>query len=290
MALAILFIPISDALVKWLGAELSVGQIAWLRFVLQTLFIASLVFLQRRSVGPIRWWHGVLGLELSGAILFLYWGLQYLPLANNIVIFFAEPLLLLILARLFLGEQVSWQRWVAVGVGLSGVLIVLRPNWSLYGVMAILPLMAALCYAAFMATARAFQRDSAVSPSSLQFWVGVWAILVLGLFLLIGGQQDVALARWSWPELHQWGLLIGIGLLAAFSHVLIAMALSLADASLLAPFQYLEILGASLLGWWIFGEFPDQLTLLGGAVIIGSGIWLFLHERQLARSNLDLVN
>lgn len=283
MALAVLCIPLSDALVKSLSDQLAAVQIAWLRFVMQTLVIGALVVSQRQAVGRWQWWYLLLGLQLAGAIVFLYWGLRYLPLANSIVIFFAEPLLLLVLARVFLGEQVSWRRWMVVGVGLSGVVIVLRPNWSLYGAAVLLPLLAALCYAGFMATARACQRDSALPSSALHLWVSAVATLALGLVLLVGDQQGIEMAQWRWPSQEQWLTLLAIGLLASSVHLMIAWAIARADASLLAPFQYLEIFGATLLGWWFFAEVPDALTMLGGAVIVGSGIWLFWHERQHAR-------
>ncbi|MGM0690542.1 MAG: DMT family transporter [Pseudomonadota bacterium] len=281
MALAVLTIPMSDTIAKWLSTELSVGEIAWLRFVFQTLFLLPFMAMYWRGarLQPI---HLLLGALIAASILFLFWGLAHLPLANNIALFFVEPLILVIFSALFLGERITTRRWIGVIGGLVGALIILRPNWSAYGVASLLPIAAATSYAGYLTATRAWAsaprpRDALV----LQFWVGAAASMIMLNFLLLGQGLEWSLTRWSTPGAMEWFWLATAGLLAAFAHVLIAMAFARSDASLLAPLQYLEIFGATLLGWLIFAEWPDTFTILGGLIIIAAGL-VVIRERPVA--------
>ncbi|MCL7744113.1 DMT family transporter [Guyparkeria hydrothermalis] len=278
MALAVLTIPMSDSIAKWLSTELSVGEIAWLRFVFQTLFLLPFVALYWRG-GRFRPLHLVLGALISASIVFLFWGLAHLPLANNIALFFVEPLILVIFSALFLGERITARRWIGVLGGLVGAVVILRPNWSAYGLASLLPIAAAACYAGYLTATRAWA--SAPRPSDalvLQFWVGAAASLIMLGFVILGQGWGWSIARWDIPAPHEWVWLAAAGVLAAFAHVLIAMAFARSDASLLAPLQYLEIFGATILGWLIFSEWPDALTILGGLIIIAAGL-VVIRER-----------
>lgn len=278
MSLAVLTIPMSDTIAKWLAADLSVGEIAWLRFVFQTVFLLPFVAIYWRG-GRGQPIHLLLGTLIAASILFLFWGLAHLPLANNIALFFVEPLILVVFSALFLGERITARRWIGVGGGLIGAVIILRPNWSAYGLASLLPIAAATCYAAYLTATRAWAsaprpRDALV----LQFWVGGAAALVMLAFVLLGQGLGWSLTRWTTPGPMEWLWLATAGLLAAFAHVLIAMAFARSDASLLAPLQYLEIFGATLLGWLIFAEWPDGFTILGGLIIIAAGL-VVIRER-----------
>ena len=272
MAIAVLTIPMSDTAVKWLSSSLSVGEITWIRFLFQTLFLLPLLVVQRYFGRPT-WDHLWLGGLITSAMLFLFLGLAHLPLANNIALFFVEPLILVIFSALFLGERITRRRWIGVFGGLVGAMVILRPNWSAYGLASLYPLAAAACYAAYLTVTRARIRTPQPRDAlTLQYWVGLAAAGVMGAFLLIGGSSDWAIAEWRTPAGWDWLWLAVAGGLAAFAHVLITMAFARADASLLAPLQYLEIFGATLLGWWVFAEWPDPLTILGGLIIIAAGI------------------
>ncbi|MDR9500156.1 MAG: DMT family transporter, partial [Hydrogenovibrio sp.] len=292
MTIAVMSIPTSDATAKLLGQNLSVGQIATSRFVIQCLLLLPLwlwwrhqgVWLQglkRRD-----WWLGSL---IAISILFLFWGLMHLPLANNIAIFFVEPLILVLFSKIFLGETVTTKRWVAVTVGLVGALIVIRPNIEAYGWATLLPLLSATAYAGYLTLTRAF--SNAPDPENwpeaanglqksvrLQLMISLTAAGLMLLFMSVGQNASLTLTEVDWPTLTQWGLLGLLGLLAAFAHVLIALAFTHASASVLAPLQYLEILGAVFFGWWLFQEWPDLLTFVGAAVIIGSGLYIALEK------------
>lgn len=294
MTIAVLTIPASDATAKVLGQTLSIGQIATARFVIQCLLLLPLwLWWRHRSVRldglKLRdWWLGGL---VASSVLFLFWGLTYLPLANNIAIFFVEPLILVLFSRWFLKEAVSWRRWVAVTVGLLGALVVIRPNIDAYGWATVLPLLAASAYAAYLTSTRALREradpdhlvDAANSLQKsvrLQLMISLTASVFMVALLGIGQTLSLDLTGLQWPTQGQWSLLILLGALAAFAHVLIALAFSHAGASILAPVQYLEILGAVFFGWWLFQEWPDALTFVGAAIIIGSGLYIALEKPQ----------
>lgn len=292
MTVAVLTIPTSDAIAKVLGQTLSIGQVTTTRFVIQCLLLLPLwLWWRHRNVRlqglKLRdWWLGGL---VASAVLFLFWGLSYLPLANNIAIFFVEPLILVLFSKWFLKERVSRRRWIAVTVGLLGALVVIRPNIEAYGWATVLPLLAATAYAAYLTSTRAL-RESA-DPSHwaeaanglqksvrLQLMISLTASVLMVMLLGIGQTLTPALAGVQWPTAHEWSLLILLGALAAFAHVLIALAFTHASASVLAPVQYLEILGAVFFGWWLFQEWPDALTFVGAAIIIGSGLYIALEK------------
>lgn len=287
MMLAMLMIPGMDALSKLLTAWLSPAQITMLRFGMQTLFLGSILLLR----GQLRWPDGggrmvaqlaVAGLFITGTILSMIWAVSVLPLANAIAIFFVEPLILTLFSVLFLGEKVGWRRVLAVIVGLCGALVVIRPNWAAFGWYALLPLVTAVGFAAYLTTTR--HLAPRLGGLVLQSWTGGFATLFAGIGVVIGSLLDVpTLAAMPIPS-EAWPLLVGLGVLGTTGHLLIALAFRHAEASLLAPFQYLEIISATILGYWLFGEFPDALTWTGVGIILASGLYVFHRERKVARA------
>ncbi|WP_200250393.1 DMT family transporter [Lamprobacter modestohalophilus] len=277
MTIAMLLFPISDALAKFLTAELTPVQIGAARFLFQSLLLLPVVLVYKGGRLPppgVR--HLALGTLIGLAVIFLFSGLQYLPLANNTALFFIEPLLLTLISAVALREPVTLRQWLAVVIGLVGALIVLRPNWAAYGPAAIFPVAAGAFFAGFLALTRVVGgRDDALT---LAFWTGVAATLVLLLIMGVGliGQEPASARPIAplmvVPSLGVWPLLLGVGAIAAATNVLTALALRRAGAGVLAPFQYLEILSATLLGWLIFSEIPDLITGLGATIIVGSGL------------------
>ncbi|MBE0496331.1 MAG: DMT family transporter [Campylobacterales bacterium] len=279
MAFAVLCIPLSDSLAKWLTVSLSPGEIAWGRFLFQTLLLMPIALQRRERFIALYFW---LGLSLTGAILLLFWGLKTLPVANNIALFFVEPLLLTLLCAAFLKETISKTQMLALAGGLLGALIVIRPNWAQYGVAALLPIGSALCYAIYLTLTRVGKTRSAFG---MQYWVGGVSTLVLTIALVAGEVLSLSVFAFVLPTLSLWGWLFVLGFMSTVLHLLFTIAFRKSDASVLASFQYLEIITALLLGWLVFREFPDPLTLLGAGIIILSGIIVFRSERKIARAN-----
>lgn len=283
MALAMLLVPGMDTIAKYLATDLSPFQITFLRFALQSLLLTVILTATRGYHGlriPIDALPSLAlaGLFIGTAVSLLIWSLIYLPLANAIAIFFVEPLILTVFSALFLGEKVGIRRYTAVGVGLIGALIVIRPNWAAFGAVAILPLIAATFYAAQLTVIR--RVSPRLGGARLQLYSGLFAALFLGIILFAGHQGEIA--RLDWRPLGQEMLipLACLGLLSAVSHMMIISAFSQTQASILAPFQFLEIISATILGLVIFGDFPDSLTWVGTAVILSAGLYVFHRERR----------
>jgi len=278
---AMLLVPAIDALAKLLAATMAPGQVAWGRFFFQTLFLAlPLLALGGPAVRPRLDIHAARGALIAGTTLLFFWSLVWLPLADAIAIFFVEPLILTLMSALFLGEAIGWRRVTAILVGFAGALVVIQPSWQVFGLPALLPLAAATCFAGYLTLTRFLQAEGAVA---MQFWAGAFALAMLTVAILAGQLTGIAVLDPAWPTQVEWLMLAGVGAVATIGHLLVVMAFRRAPAGILAPFQYLEIISATLLGLLIFGDFPDATTWLGVAIIVGAGLYVFHRERRLAR-------
>jgi S-adenosylmethionine uptake transporter len=280
MVPAMFMLPGIDAIAKFLSDSVPAGQVSWARFAFQTLAMLPFVL----CAGGLRWpryfWLQALrGSAIAMATLIFFAALRYLPLADAIAIFFVEPLLLTVFSAWFLGEPLGWRRMGAVLVGLTGAMVVVRPSFAVFGLAALLPLAAAASFALYLLLTRWLaQREES---AHMQFYAGVSGCVVMSVALLIGDSWQIGVLDPVTPTLAQWGLLAALGALATFGHWLVVMAFKRAQAVVLAPLQYLEILGATLLGWIFFDELPDPIAWLGIVIIIGSGLYVAHRERVL---------
>ncbi len=289
MAAGVIVIPGIDAIAKHLSTTLPPGQIAASRFLFQLIFLLPVILIMKRRLSSQ---HLILnafrGALIAGATLFFFWGLKYLPLADAIAIFFVEPLILTLISAIFLREQVGWRRLTAILIGFVGALLVIRPSFQTIGLPAFLPLGAACCFAIYLAlTRKVAQTDDVLT---MQLWAGVFGLLTLGIALMFGETASINVIDPTWPSLYEWLMLAMLGAIATSGHLLIVGAFRRASPSILAPFQYLEILGATLLGVLIFGEFPELATWLGIAIIVASGLYVFHRERRLSRDTVPRVD
>ena len=277
---AMLMLPGIDAIAKWLSGTVSSGQVTWSRFFFQIILMAPLLLKTR---GPWLTWalplHAARGMMIATATLFFFSGLAYLPLADAIAIFFIEPLLVTLLSVLFFREVIHWRRITAICTGFIGALIIIRPTFAEIGYAALYPVGAALCFSGYILLTRRLVRYE--DPIRLQFFAGVFGCLVMSIALGYGSANEIGILSVVWPDPQQWLLLALLGVIATACHLLVTYAYRLASISILAPFQYVEIIGATILGLVIFGEFPDAVTWLGIAVIVGSGIYVFHRESRL---------
>lgn len=280
MASAMLIAPLMDLFAKLLTETLSPGMIGIGRFAAQSLVLLPLLVATGRWGRPTGM-HLLAGLFLAAALIAFNSALKHMPIANAISIFFVEPLILTLLSAYLLGEGLGWRRLTAVSIGLVSALVVIRPNWAAFGPAAIYPLFAACGFAGYLLITRVMTRKG--GRLALQFWIGVAAMAAMAAATLIGDPLGVPVLALAWPRGEQWAYLAAMGLIAAISHQLIAHAFARAEAGALAPLQYLEIISAVLVGWFVFHDFPDRLTWLGTAIIIGSGIYVFHREHRLAR-------
>jgi len=285
MAAGVVIIPGIDAIAKYLAGTLAPGQIAASRFLFQLIFLLPIVILSGR---PLLSRHvglnALRGALIGGATLLFFWALAHLPLADTIAIFFVEPLILTLIAALFLNEKVGWRRLMAILAGFVGALLIIQPSFETVGFPALLPLGAACCFATYLALTRRVALVEDVL--TMQLWAGIFGLVILGIALAFGEAASIPVLDPSWPDVEAWLLLAMLGLIATTGHLLIVGAFSRASPSILAPFQYLEILGATLLGVVIFDEFPTLATWLGIGIIVASGLYVFHRERRLATERI----
>lgn len=287
--------PGMDAIAKYLGDVLSPLMITWARFVIQALIMSIALLLiggtSRLKVNRLSI-HMLRGVLLATATLCFFWALQHMPLAECIAIFFVQPIILTLLSSIFLGESIGWHRRIAVLTGFIGAMIIIRPGTTSFSIYYCLPLLAAVFYASYLAVTRA--HASIDTPAVQQMASGLGGALFLSVLMI--GAELLPIAEmtdntpttpvWGWNTASavQWGWLAGIGLIAAVAHMLVTMGMSRAPASVLAPFGYSEIIAATILGWWIFGDWPSSLTWFGVLIIIGSGVYVAWRETRQTSS------
>lgn len=280
MVFAMLILPGIDAIAKLLSGIISSGQVAHCRFLFQVLFMFPLLLMTRGPwLNRLLWLHAARGCLIALATTLFFTGLAYLPLADAISIFFVEPLLVTLLSALLLGEQVGWRRMAAIAVGFLGALIVIRPTFTEVGWAVLYPVGTALCFSFYILLTR--KLVAADDPIRLQFFAGFFGLLVMSVAIWIGTGSDFPILRATWPDSNQWLMLAALGLIATIGHLLVVFAFRMASVAVLAPFQYVEIIGATLLGLIFFNDFPDPVTWLGIGIIVGSGIYIFHRESRL---------
>ena len=286
MICAMLFIPGIDAIAKLLADRVPAVQISWSRFFFQTLYIAPIILLtigpaaMRAKNPPVVILRGVL---IAAATLFFFTSLRYLPLAEAIAIFFVEPLLLTVLSAIFLRERIGWRRILAVIVGLGGAQLIIQPSFAEVGWPALLPLGAAATFAVYLLLTKTLAASE--RPLTLHLWAGIAGTAALGIAMGVGVVTGVESFTPVWPSAGDWLFLALLGAIATAAHFLVVIAFGLAPASLLAPFQYLEIVSATLLGYLIFNDFPGPQTWAGIAIIIGAGGFVLWRERVRAEGS-----
>ncbi len=288
MVLGTSIVPVMDAIAKQLGETLSPLLITWGRFFFQCLIMGIYLLMLRgpNALKPkLPWIHCARGLLLAFATLCFFWSLQELPLADAIAIFFIEPMVLTLLSAYFLKEAIGWHRRLAVIAGFIGALFIIRPTGDSFTPYAFLPVAAAFFFAGYMTLTRAYANID--HPATMQFASGLGAALVLTLTLAVFIAFPHHPFAPQLPTLSEWSGLFGIGVIAALGHVMVVMAVNRAPASVLAPFGYVEIIAATVLGWVFFNDWPDLFAWLGISIIISSGCYVFYRERVVSLRTAD---
>jgi len=286
-------VPLADAGMKFLGDKVTLLQVLLVRFSLQWASLLPMMFFGYRALRMSR---RILWLLLLRTLLHIvgigamFVSLQYLPLADTVAIAFVMPLLLLLLGHFVLGEHVGRHRLAACLIGFFGTLLVVQPSFAQVGAPALLPLLVAISFAAFMLVTRPVARR--IDPISLQIVSGLMGTLILGLVYFVGSFIDSPAFSSTLPGRFETILLIAISLLATFAHLLMTWSLRLAPSATLAPMQYLEIPIATIAGWLIFHELPNGLAAIGIVITIITGVYVVLTERRAAQlvARQGLVN
>jgi drug/metabolite transporter (DMT)-like permease len=272
MLLAVILFSMMDAGLKWLSPHYSAVQITAMR-AMASLPLVIVYVVVRGKVGSllkVRWPLHLLRAVLGIAMLALFtYGIKSLPLSEAYSLFFISPLLITVLSVPLLKEKVGVSRWVAIMVGLIGVLIVLRPNvqnLASLGSLAILG--AAACYAVSAITVRVLSRTD--TSDSMVFWA---------MTMIAIGAGTYAAPNWQAIQQQHWLILSGIGVTGFLGQVAVTAAFQKGEASVIAPFEYSALAWGMGLDWLLWKTLPDSIALLGAIVIIASGLYLIRKEK-----------
>jgi drug/metabolite transporter (DMT)-like permease len=279
--------PLLDVAAK-LAAEggVPVGQITFARFAVQAALMLPVMWIMGLRLGltPRALAYTCLrALFLLVSTFAFVSGIEVMPIADALAIVFVEPFILLILGHFIFGDQVGPRRIAACVVGFGGALLVIQPSLAAFGVVALWPLATAFLFAFYMLVTRAM--SAWMHPVAMQFhtsWTGL--LMCLPVLVLADGSGIPSLDP-IWPEGWNWLWLFGVGFWAAVSHMCMTYALKYAPSATLAPLHYSEIITAVILGYLIFGDFPNAMTWTGILVIVSSGLYIIHRERLQARIN-----
>ena len=276
-----LFFAIQDAFTKQLSVSLPAWQIVCIRFFFFSLFAVAWA---TRSIGlraafrtgnlPLQLIRGIL--IVSEIALFAF-TIAYLGLAEMHAIFACFPLIITALSGPMLKERVGWRRWLAVLAGFIGTLIILKPGTGVFNPYALLAVACALGLSIYTILTRRLSSTDSFETSLLYFGVAGFGFSLL-----------FAPFVWEPVSQDQWGILLMLSLSAIIGHFCLIMALQLAPAVLLQPFNYFVLVWAMIIGYLAFGEVLDSTTLVGTAIVVGSGLFIARREYRLSRSPRDV--
>jgi drug/metabolite transporter (DMT)-like permease len=262
--------------IKLLGDRLDSFQIAFFRVVIGFLailpFVAGtpLAQLKSRHLG-VHFVRGVLGLT---AMYCSYYAIARMPLADYTALSFTKPLFATLLAVVVLGEIVRWRRWTATAVGFAGVLLMVRPGAGAFEPAALAALADAFSIAFLVTLVKRLPPRE--TPLGMLFYFGIFATA-----LSVGPAVYV----WRWPTAYEWALLLGVGILGALAQSFWIRAFRAGEASVVAPFDYLRLPLAAVIGVVAFAELPTPWTYVGAGVIVVSTLYIAHREAQLRRAS-----
>ena len=269
--IGMLFFGSMDAVSKHLTSSLPVIEILWVRYLFFALFglLLAVHYSGLRGLRTsIPFLQIARGLALVFEIVLFTYAFRYLPLADAHVMAASVPLIVLALAVPILKERVGHRRWFAVVLGFLGVLIILRPGFGNWQPILFLPLLGAFGFAVYLVLTRMAAKFDTIGTSA--FYTGVVGLSVLTIFLPL---------EWKTPTIEEWGWLLLASVLGLCGHISVIKALSIAEASVLQPFFYVVLVWATFLGFIIFDDIPDFITIIGACIIVGSGLYAWYRER-----------
>jgi drug/metabolite transporter (DMT)-like permease len=272
MITAIFFFSSMDALAKLLAGHIGTVPTLWARYLGQTLVVFILVLPRLRMVLRTRYPKLQLArsIYLMCATIFFFFGISNIGLAEAASIMATNPLFITLGAAVFLGERFGIRRAVAIGAACVGAVLVIRPGGAVFTPFSLLPLGAAICYSAYALTTRFVGRDE-------DAWTSLFYTALFGAVALS------AAVPFFWQPVGPSDLLImlGIALCGTAGQLALIRALMAGEAGMLAPFAYFGLLFATFYGATIFGDLPDTLTIVGGLIIAGAGIYVWYRETMV---------
>ncbi|MCA8884665.1 MAG: DMT family transporter [Rhodobacteraceae bacterium] len=265
---------VQDAMTRHLAAEYNILMVVMIRYWFFALFVLTLAArapggLRAAARTPQPRLQILRGVLLAAEISVMAASFVVLGLVETHAVFTAYPLIVAALSGPVLGETVGWRRWLAIGAGFVGILVVLRPGSGMMQPAALIPLCAATMFAGYgLLTRYVARRDSAATSF---FWTGVAGAVAMTC-VGVWNWQPVARADWFW--------LVGLCLCGALGHWLLIRCYAVAEASAVQPFAYLQLVFASALGITIFGETLRWNVVLGALIVVAAGLFTLWRARQ----------
>ncbi|WP_407495023.1 DMT family transporter [Pseudooceanicola sp. MF1-13] len=277
MVLSMALFTINDVLMKLLAGEVPLHQILLLRNGAATLVFLALAW---RSGAFVRGLSGrdarlalLRGLAEVATAYFFLTALFNMPLANVTAVLQSAPLMVMVAAALFLGEPIGWRRILAVVIGFSGVLLILRPGPDGFNVFAIYVLISVMCLTVRDIVTRNISKEA---PTLL-----VTAI-TSGMVAIFFGAKGIG-GEWIALDARSGGLVAGSALMVLGAYLASVQAMRLGEVSFVSPFRYTAMIWALVLGYVVFGDWPTNLTLIGAGIVVGSGMYSFFREMRVTR-------
>ncbi len=296
---SVVFFSVNDSAIKFLSGGYALHQVVLIRSLIGLIIIMAVIapltggwaIAKTQRLGM----HMLRGLCVVFANMTFFLGLAAMALADAVAIFFISPLVITIFSVLFLGETVGPRRWAAIAVGFIGVLIMMRPGTDAFQAASLLPIFAAFCYAGIHIITRRI--GGTESAATMAFYIQIMFILVCLIMGLVvgdgrfGDQSDPSLAfllrAWSWPLTADYPVFLIIGIGIATAGYLISQAYRVAEASFVAPFEYLALPMSVAWGMLFFAEFPDGWDYVGMALILGAGLFTIWREARMKADALQ---
>lgn len=278
MVVSMALFTANDTLVKFVTDDINVGQAMLIRGVFATALLGAIAFATGALRAPRQALHPIVlgraGTDSLSTCAYLL-ALQHIPLGDTVAIYQALPLVVTLGAMLLFGEYVGWRRWLAIGLGFLGVLVVVRPGAAGFNPYALLLLASVLTSAVRDLLMRSVPREI---PSTLISFVISCSVTVFGALLVqpMGG--------WVTPSVGDVGCLALSALLLATGYQFFIISTRFGDVSVIAPFRYTSLLWGVLLGAVVFGEVPDAAMLTGSAMILASGLYTLHRERIVQKA------
>lgn len=272
MVAAMLVFPFLDVVAKFLGNDgVPVVEIVWARLTFGLLITAPILYAREglqsfvpRDVNLNMWRAGFI---MVSTICF-FGALRFQGVAETLAIYFVQPLLITALAPFMLGEKVGLRRWLAVAVGFIGVLIIIRPGLLSFNWGVALSLLAGLGSAISLLLTRKLAGGSSAMANT--FYTNLFGTIFATMCVVF---------VWQTPTMDQLQMFILLAAIGTLGNYLTVKAMEHAEASLIAPLGYTEMINAVLLGWYFFGDFPDHWTFVGVAILIACAIYISFRER-----------
>jgi drug/metabolite transporter (DMT)-like permease len=271
----VLFVGVT-ATVRALGSDMNAVQSAFIRYVMGTaLFLPMYWQLFRRRQYPARVGaHLIRGIVHGLGVMLWFYAMARIPIAEVTAIGFTAPIFVTLGAAIFLGERLQRRRITAVALGFVGAIVILRPGVEAIQLGALAQLAAAPLFAVSIIVAKQLSRSE--STASVVAYLSLFVSLVLAV---------PAIAVWREPTIEELGWLLATAILATAGHYALQKSFVYVDLTVLQPFTFLQLVWATLVGYYFFNEIPDAWTWAGGTIIVASATYIAHREAQLRRKS-----